>query len=76
MTEYDALIPTSTDEGIRRLVLEAAGDAGLSFRDFARIVRDAERRLDDLAVERSDSGASPDGSCGLDAPAFSPPVSK
>lgn len=76
MTEYDALIPISTDEEIRRLVLEAAGDAGLSFRDFARIVRDAERRLDDLAVERSDSGASPDGSCGLDAPAFSPPVSK
>lgn len=76
MKDYEALIPTSTAEEIRRLVLEAAGDAGLSFRDFARIVRDAERRLDDLAVEGSDSGVSSDGSCGADTAAFSPPVSK
>lgn len=76
MKDYETLIPTSTAEEIRRLVLEAAGDAGLSFRDFGRIVRDAERRLDDLAVEGSNSGVSPDGSCGADAAAFSPPVSK
>ena len=76
MKDYETLIPTSTAEEIRCLVLEAAGDAGLSFRDFGRIVRDAERRLDDLAVEGSGSGVSPDGFCGADTAAFSPPVSK
>ena len=76
MKDYETFIPTSTAEEICRFVLEAEGDAGLSFRDFGRIVRDAERRLDDLAVEGSDSGVSPDGFCGADTAAFSPPVSK
>lgn len=65
MKDYAALIPTATAEDVRWLVWEAADKREIGFADFRRIVKTAERRLDQLeSMENGDSGIRSAGSGG------------
>lgn len=48
MKDYAALIPTATAEDICWLVWEAADKREIGFSEFRRIVKVAERRLDEI----------------------------
>ena len=48
MKDYAALIHTATAEDVRWLVWEAANKREIGFSEFRRIVKSAERRLDQL----------------------------
>lgn len=62
MKDYAALIPTATAEDVRWLVWEAADKREIGFSEFRRIVKTAERRLDQLeSMENGDSGIRPAG---------------
>ena len=56
MKDYAALIPTATAEDVRWLVWEAADKREIGFSEFRRIVKAAERRLDE--IERLENGNS------------------
>lgn len=65
MKDYAALIPTATAEDVRWLVWEAADKREIGFSEFRRIVKAAERRLDQLeSMENGDSGIRSAGSGG------------
>lgn len=65
MKDYEALIPTATMEDILMMVWEAANKREIGFADFRRIVKTAERRLDQLeSMENGDSGIRSAGSSG------------
>lgn len=65
MKDYAALIPTATAEDVRWLVWEAADKREIGFADFRRIVKVAERRLDQLeSMENGGSGIRSAGSGG------------
>lgn len=62
MKDYAALIPTATAEDVRWLVWEAADKREIGFADFRRIVKAAERRLDQLeSMENGNSRLCPAG---------------
>ena len=68
MKDYAALIHTATAEDVRWLVWEAANKREIGFSEFRRIVKSAERRLDQLeSMENGDSGIRSAGS-GSDRP--------
>lgn len=63
MKDYAALIPTATMEDVLWLVWEAADKREIGFSEFRRIVKSAERRLDQLeSMENGDSGIRSSGS--------------
>lgn len=65
MKDYAALIPTATAEDICWMVWESADKREIGFADFRRIVKTAERRLDQLeSMENGDSGIRSAGSGG------------
>lgn len=65
MKDYAALIPTAIAEDVCWLVWEAANKREIGFSEFCRIVKVAERRLDQLeSMENGDSGIHPAGSGG------------
>lgn len=68
MKDYVALIPTATAEDVCWLVWEAANKREIGFADFRRIVKVAERRLDEIErLEGSDPRIRSAGS-GSDRP--------
>ena len=65
MKDYAALIPTATAEDVRWLVWEAADKREIGFSEFRRIVKAAERRLDEIErLEGSNPRLCPAGSGG------------
>lgn len=65
MKDYAALIPTATAEDVRWLVWEAADKREIGFSEFRRIVKVAERRLDEIErLEGSNSRLHPAGDSG------------
>lgn len=65
MKDYAALIHTATAEDVRWLVWEAANKREIGFADFRRIVKVAERRLDEIErLEGSNPRLCPAGSGG------------
>ena len=65
MKDYAALIHTATAEDVRWLVWEAADKREIGFSEFRRIVKAAERRLDEFeSVEDGNPRIHPVGSGG------------